>query len=224
MVRQARFTPDPEPLHRICRSGQQQPVLDPARGRHQPGSGDVLPIEHHPRGELKQVAPPVRFQLDQLVDGEVTLPQADAVSGMQIEQQQEAGFDPDLARCRHTLRDARRRSGIATYHQLTAQRIARVHRLDLHQLGFILSHDHAGEREGVGDCQPSGAGVAFEAGGQGTGRFDSQVGRQHLVALVEQGLVHPIGEEAHRGDRGHRQHQREAQQSQLATAPVAPQA
>ncbi len=106
---------------------------------------------------------------------------------------------------------------------LAAQRITRLHRLNLGQQHPPLMRHHAGKRAALYHAQAAQLGHFSIIGRDRARRRDAQIRAQQTGRLLTQRLLHPVGEQSDRSETSHRQHQRQQQYAPLPCPPVAAQ-
>ena len=78
-------------------AGQQQPVFDPAARLHQFGRGHVGQIHQQPGGDAEQIAGPVRFVGQHLIDAETADAEVQRTADVQVQGLRQPLVQPDLA-------------------------------------------------------------------------------------------------------------------------------
>ena len=136
---------------------------DEARARQ------VGEVHHDPGGQGEEGAAAIGLLPQDGAQGQATGPQPDLRAQPGVQEQQEPGFDPDLAR-RRSRRDGPLRDVEAIANlEPPAQGVGSVHRLDLHELWPLLTHNDAAKGDNPGRGEAQGLRLPLISGRQGGG-------------------------------------------------------
>ncbi|MNT05097.1 hypothetical protein D3C72_1397060 [compost metagenome] len=198
-----------------------------AAGRlHEAGARHVGLVEHHARRKAHEARAPVGLQRDHAAHAQAGVAQQQRVADLQAQRVEQRGIDPDLARRRHVARHRARALGRGRRLQVAAQRVARRHGLQGHELAGaalgVLGPRHGGKAEGAGARKAQRLRLCDESFGRRVVAHDHRVAAQQLARIALQPALQSVGEEADRRERGHGQHHGHDQEAQLAGAQVAP--
>ena len=133
------------------------------------------------------------------------------------------GVHPGLAAGRDAVGDARGAERRVRDLDAAAQRITGRRRVQRRELTQVAVEDRRGEGQQLGAREPERAAPGEIGLGNGTGRLQAQIRRQHLGCLGTHALGNPVGEKAHGSQGQHGHAQRQQQHRQLAGFQVAPQ-
>jgi hypothetical protein len=202
-------------------------VADPAGGLDQRGACNVRLVQHHARREAHEAGAAIGLQHDHPRDAQLCVAQQQVVADLQAQRFEQRAIDPDFAGGRHRARGLTRRAGGCRDLQVAAQRIARRHRLQRHQLAGtalrIAGARHGRKAIGRSAHQAEFASPLDHARRRRVVAGQHRVAAEQLPRVALQAALEPVGKEPDGRERGHRQQHGHDQKAQFAGAQVTPQ-
>ena len=222
-----RIGPSHKALHGFVFPGHGHSVGQAAGGLDQLGRGDVLRVDHHPRGEIHEACAAVGLDDDDGVDLQLCVAQKQRVTHLEAQRFQKGTFHPGLAGRGNGAGGRIGRFRRAGHTQCAAQWVAGLHHFKGHQLGRaalrIGRARHGGEADGRYQIEPKRTRLGYKVCGCGVVTGNDRIATQQLARITLQTAFEPVGEEAYGGECRYCQRDGHNQQPQIAGAQVPPQ-
>ena len=196
-------------------------IADAASGLHQARGGQIIELHHQPRREVHERHSAVGFERQHRAGAKARPAELDRVTRAHLERRHHAFVEPHRAPRRNGIGVRVREIQAGGDAQLSAQGVARRHRLHRREERLVARARHADEIHAFGSAQPAPRDlVAKFRGPRMVGRHQ-HVGTEHLVRFARERLPHAVGEEGDTGYAANGEHEPERKHAQLPRASVA---
>ena len=123
-----------ERLDGRCRADDGKAIRQAAGGLHQARGGQVTFVDHHPRRKAHEARAPVRLDDDDARNAQLCIAQQQLVAHGEVERFEQRRIHPHFAGRRDVARRLLQRARGICHREAAAQRVARLHTFERHQL------------------------------------------------------------------------------------------